>query len=148
MKFFSLSFLYFLFLFKYEQRSGRQRNTMAIRKYKFRCYFKQAPPSLSTIFGSKLPHFVHTRKKKKERKKKRDKTLHLTVYVSSATHYPPLIRDTQTPSLLFFFTRSLLFRDIGLTLAPSKPEAEDPPRHPGATPVIRSSIVHPSLFSS
>lgn len=90
-KFFSLSFLYFLFLFKYEQRSGRQRNTMGIRKYKFRCYFKQAPPSLSTIFGSKLPHFVHTRKKKKERKKKRDKTLHLFVSSPSTFHRPPII---------------------------------------------------------
>lgn len=95
--------------------------------------------------------FTREREREREKKERRKGVRLFTssfprVYVSSATHYP-LIRDTQTPSLLFFFTRSLLFRDIGLTLAPattSKPEAEDPPRHPGATPVIRSSIVHPS----
>lgn len=122
---------------------------MVIKKYKFRCYFKRAPRDNIWIEASSF----HSHEKEREREKKeRRKGVRLftssfpRVYVSSATHYP-LIRDTQTPSLLFFFTRSLLFRDIGLTLAPattSKPEAEDPPRHPGATPVIRSSIVHPS----
>lgn len=73
MKFFSLSFLYFLFLFKYEQRSGRQRNTMAIRKYKFRDI---------VVISNKLPRacrqyldrsflisFTRGKKKKKERRK-------------------------------------------------------------------------------
>lgn len=121
---------------------------MVIKKYKFHCYFKRAPRDNIWIEASSFRS--HEREgERKERKKKRGKTLHL--FVSSRLRFigHPLSSHTRYSNAFspLFFTRSLLFRDIGLTLAPattSKPEAEDPPRHPGATPVIRSSIVHPS----
>lgn len=123
---------------------------MAIGKYKL-LFQTNSLSRAWTIFGSKLLHFVHERKKKRE-KKNSSPLRFLTVYVF---HRPPIIHLSYetlkrflSSFFFFFFTRSPLFRDIGLTLAPasttSKPEAEDPPRHPAATPVIRSSIAHPS----
>lgn len=116
------------------------------------CYFKQTHSPERGQYLDRSFFISFTREKKEKRKEKLfTSSFPHRLRVSSATHYPPLVRDTQTLSLLFFFfffTRSPLFRDIGLTLAPasttSKPEAEDPPRHPAATPVIRSSIAHPS----
>lgn len=126
---------------------------MAIRKYKFHriiVILNKALPrqyldlEISSSFRSQGGR--EEKKKKKERKKD-SSSPHRLRFIGH-----PLSTSRTRYSNAFsplFFTRSLLFRDIGLTLAPATQrrnrKLEDPPRHPGATPVIRSSIIHRSL---
>lgn len=127
---------------------------MAIRKYKFHriiVILNKALPrqyldlEISSSFRSQGGR--EEKKKKKERKKD-SSSPHRLRFIGH-----PLSTSRTRYSNAFsplFFTRSLLFRDIGLTLAPATQrrnrKLEDPPRHPGATPIEHHSSL--SLFSS
>lgn len=100
----------FIFLLNLEQRGGRQRNTMAIGKYKL-LFQTNSLSQAWTIFGSKLLHFVHTREKRKEKRK----TLHLFVSSPSTCFIGHPLSTSRTrhsnafsPLFFSFFSRGRL----------------------------------------
>lgn len=74
------------------------------------CYFKQTHSPERGQYLNRSFFISFTREKKEKRKEKLfTSSFPHRLRVSSATHYPPLVRDTQTLSLLFFF---LFFHEV------------------------------------